>query len=115
MVPPSAKLIHGIFPQQLRPGTGNSLINMDLGLPSTARQCSVVCYYRISQVGPRNETKYSLELICLCLAVLLCLTMGSETMVLVGLLHIGAKDLTVTSPFVILIVFQCFRCPAGRQ
>ena len=36
-----------------------------------------------------------MELICLCLAVWLCLKMGSKNMVLVWLLQIGAKDLTV--------------------
>ena len=39
-----------------------------------------------------------LVLICLCLAVWLCLKMGSKNMVLVWLLQIGAKDLTVWGP-----------------
>ena len=39
------------------------------------------------------------NLIRLCLAVWLCLKMGSEKMVLVGLLQRGAKDLTGSSPW----------------
>ena len=39
-----------------------------------------------------------MELICLCLAVSLCLKMDSKSMVLVWLLQIGANDLTVSSP-----------------
>ena len=45
-----------------------------------------------------------MEIICLCLAVWLCLQMGSENMVLVGLLQIGAKDLTVSNAWYKLLV-----------
>ena len=45
--------------------------------------------------GPRNETEYSLLFICICLAVWLCLKMGSENMMLVRLLQTWANNLTV--------------------
>ena len=41
--------------------------------------------------------------VCLCLAVWLCLKMGSGNMVLMRLLQIGAKDLTVE--YVVTIYF----------
>ena len=56
-----------------------------------------MCYYRISQFGHRKEKKYPWLFNFLCLTMWLCLTMGSENMVLVRLLKIGAKDLTVLS------------------
>ena len=88
-----------IFSKQLRPGISTSLSTTDLCLQNTAQKWSAVCYYRICQLGPRNGTEYSLICICLCLAVWLCLKMGSEKMVLMRLLQIGANDLIhQTSP-----------------
>ena len=82
----------------LRPGISTSMSTTKLCLPNTACQWSVVCYYRISQIGPRNETEYSLLSVCLCLTVWLCLKIGSRTMVLMRLLEVGAKDPTVPQP-----------------
>ena len=86
---------HEIFPKQLRPGISTSLSITDLFLPRTALQWCVVFKYRIRQLGPRNGTEYYLLHICFCIAVWLCLKMGSENLVLMRLLQIGAKDLTV--------------------
>ena len=82
---------------QLTPGISTSLSITDLCLPIAAWQLSVVGYYRICQLGSRNGTEYSLLCISLCLTVWLCLRTGSENMVLMRLLRIGAKDLNVYS------------------
>ena len=84
----------GKLPKHLRPGISTSMSTTDLFLPDTAWQWSAVCYYRISQLGPRNGTQYFLLSVCFCLASWLCLKMGSGSMVLIWLLKIGAKDLT---------------------
>ena len=86
---------HGKFQNRLRPGISTSMSTSELCLPYIAMQWSVVCYYRSSQLRPRNWTKYFLLSVCLCLAVWLCLKMGSGNMVLMRLLQVGAKDLTV--------------------
>ena len=84
-----------IFPKKLRTGKDTSQYTTDLCLPSTAWQWYVVSYYRICQLGPKNGTEYFLLYIYICLAVWLCIKIGSQNMVLIRLLQIGAKDLTV--------------------
>ena len=93
--PKNPKKNYGIFHMQPRPGISTSLSTTDLCLPSAVWQWSVVGYYRICQLEPRNGTEYSLLCIFLCLTVWICLKMGSDNMVLMRLLQIGAKDLTV--------------------
>ena len=96
VITPNAKQNHRIFPIQLRPGINTSLITTNICLPSTEWQCSVVCYYGIHYLGPRNEREILFGINFPCLAVWLCLKMGSKNIVLVWLLQIGAKDLTVS-------------------
>ena len=110
VIPPNANKNHGKFPKKLRPGISTSMSTTDLCLPNTAWQWSVVCYYRISQLGPRNGTEYFLVSVFLWQAVWLCLKMGSGNIVLIRLLQIGAEDLTVgpvNSPFSIISFKVC--------
>ena len=53
---------------QLRPGISTSMSTTYLCLPNTACHWNIICYYRISQLGPRNGAEYSLLSVCLCLA-----------------------------------------------
>ena len=80
---------HGKLPKQLRPGLSTRMSTRDLFLPNTAWQWSAVCYYRIRQLGPRNGMEYVLLSVCFCLAVWLCLIMGSGNMVLMRLPRIS--------------------------
>ena len=95
VIPENAKNNYEIFPKKLRPCNNTNLSTTDFCLPSTAWQWSVVCYYRICLVGPKNGTEYSLLSICLSLAVWLCLKMGYENRVLMRLMKIRGTDFTV--------------------
>ena len=108
VIPQNVKKKYGIFLIQPRPGISTSLSTTNLCLPSAAWQWSVVGYYRICQLGPRCGTEYSLQCIGPCLTVWLCLKMGSENMLLIRPLHIGAKDLTVQSTFTLLFFFYFY-------
>ena len=95
VIPPNEKKKkHGKSPKQLRSGISTSMSTTDLCLPNAAWQWSVVRYYWISQLGPRNWIEYSLlSAICylisaICLAVWLWLKLGSGNMVMMRLLQV---------------------------
>ena len=79
--PRNQKKNYRIFLKQLRPGINNSLTATDPFLPTTAWQCTVVCYSRSSQLGPGNMTGKYFIFIRLCLAFWVRLKLGSENMV----------------------------------
>jgi hypothetical protein len=60
VIPANAKNNHEIFPKKLRPCNNTNLSTTDFCQPSSASEWSVVWYYRICLIGPKNETEYSL-------------------------------------------------------
>ena len=56
VIPLNEKKNHKMSPKQLDQTKNISLTTIDMYIPSTAYQGSVVCYSRNSQVGPRIIT-----------------------------------------------------------